>query len=71
MYLSWNQKALHHGSTFDIVSSSIVLISYSIPGWALGLLLLVLLGGGSFFDVFPLGGLQSSDYSSYTLIEKY
>jgi microcin C transport system permease protein len=64
------KKALNHGSTFDIVSSSIVLISYSIPGWALGLLLLVLLGGGSFFDVFPLGGLQSSDYSSYTLIEK-
>ena len=64
------KKALHHGSTFDIVSSSIVLISYSIPGWALGLLLLVLLGGGSFFDVFPLGGLQSSDYASYTLIEK-
>ncbi len=32
--------------------------------------MLVLLGCGSFFDVFPLGGLQSSDYSQYTLIEK-
>ena len=64
------QKALRHGSTFDLVSSSTILISYSIPGWALGLLLLVLLGGGSFFDVFPLGGLQSRDYESLSLGEK-
>jgi microcin C transport system permease protein len=64
------QKALRHGSTFDIASSSAVLISYSIPGWALGLLLLVLLGGGSFFDVFPLGGFQSRNYEDLGLMEK-
>ena len=53
------KKALHHGSKFDLISSAIVFMAYSIPGWAFGGVLLVLLGGGSFWDVFPLGGLHS------------
>ena len=53
------KKALSHGSTFDFVSSAIVFMAYSIPGWAFGGVLLVLFGGGSFWDVFPLGGLHS------------
>ena len=53
------KKALNHGSKFDLISSSIVFMAYSIPGWAFGGVLLVLFGGGSFWDVFPLGGLHS------------
>ena len=53
------KKALNHGSGFDISSSLLIFVAYSIPGWALGGVLLVLLGGGSFLDVFPLGGLHS------------
>jgi len=53
------KKALNHGSVFDFSSSVIIFIAYSIPGWALGGVLLVLFGGGSFFDVFPLGGFRS------------
>ena len=53
------KKALSHGSKFDVVSSAIIFMAYSIPGWAFGGVLLVLFGGGSFFDVFPLGGLHS------------
>ena len=53
------KKALNHGSGFDIGSSILIFVAYSIPGWALGGVLLVLLGGGSFFDIFPLGGLHS------------
>ena len=53
------KKALNHGTSFDIVSSLLIFIAYSIPGWALGGVLLVLLGGGSFLDIFPLGGLHS------------
>jgi microcin C transport system permease protein len=64
------QKALRHGSTFDAVSSSAVLIAYSLPGWAVGAVLLVLLGGGSFLQIFPTGGFQSNDYDTLTLIEK-
>ena len=53
------KKALNHGSFFDFGSSVTIFIAYSIPGWALGGVLLVLFGGGSFFDVFPLGGFRS------------
>jgi microcin C transport system permease protein len=53
-------KAVRHGSTFDVVSSVLVFIGYSVPGWALGLLLLVLFGGGSFWNVFPLGKFRSA-----------
>ena len=60
-------KAIKHGGFFDFSSSLTVFIGYSIPGWALGAVLLVLLGGGSFWDVFPLGGFESSDYAQLSL----
>lgn len=63
------QKALRHGSKFDVISSSIVFIAFSIPGWALGGVLLVLLGGGSDMALFPTGGFQSSDYETLTIWE--
>tara|TARA_B100000073_G_scaffold152516_2_gene125858 strand:- start:339 stop:1622 length:1284 start_codon:yes stop_codon:yes gene_type:complete len=53
------KKALNHGTLFDFGSSVTIFIAYSIPGWALGGVLLVLFGGGSFLDVFPLGGFRS------------
>ncbi len=53
------RKALNHGSAFDFLSSVTIFIAYSIPGFALGGVLLVLFGGGTFWDVFPLGGFRS------------
>ena len=35
-------KAIKHGSKFDIASSTLVFLGYSIPDWALGMALLVL-----------------------------
>jgi microcin C transport system permease protein len=55
-------KAIRHGSRFDFSSSFIVFLGYSIPGWALGTALLVLLGGGSFWDLFPLGGFRPNNW---------
>ncbi len=63
-------KAIRHGSTFDFISSAIVFIGYSIPGWALGLLLLVLFGGGSFWDLVPLGGFRSPNWEQLSTWEK-
>jgi microcin C transport system permease protein len=57
-------KAVNNGSKFDIISSAIVFIGYSIPGFAFGAMMLVLFGGGSFWDVFPLGGFRSPDWES-------
>ena len=63
-------KAVKNGSTFDFTSSVIVFMGYSIPGWALGGLMLVLFGGGSFWDVFPLGGFRSDDFEYLTFPEQ-
>ncbi|BAP55689.1 ABC transporter permease [Thioploca ingrica] len=56
-------KAVREGSPFDVVTSTLILIGYAIPGFMLGLTLLVLLGGGSFWDIFPLRGLVSDNWS--------
>ncbi|MBR6199579.1 MAG: ABC transporter permease subunit [Spirochaetales bacterium] len=56
------QKALKHNTTFDTVSSVIIYVGYAIPGFAMGVLLLVLLGGGSFLNIFPLSGVVSDNY---------
>ena len=55
-------KAMRDGSSFDVVTSTLILIGYSIPGFVLGISLLVLFGGGSFWDVFPLRGLVSDNW---------
>jgi microcin C transport system permease protein len=55
-------KALRHGSKFDFASSAAVFIGYSIPGWAMGALLLMLLASGRFLDVLPLGDVRTTSY---------
>lgn len=56
------RKAVRDGSAFDVVSSTVILIGYAIPGFVLGLALLVLFGGGSFWQIFPLRGLVSDHW---------
>jgi microcin C transport system permease protein len=63
-------KAIRHGSRFDLFSSLVVFLGYSIPGWALGTALLVLLGGGSFLNLFPLGGFRPSNWEYLGFFEK-
>lgn len=64
------KKAVRDGTRFDLVSSTIVLIGYAIPGFVLGIGLIVLLGGGSFFDLFPTRGLTSDNWDELSLIAK-
>ena len=63
-------KAVKHGSPFDFGTSFAVFLGYSIPGWALGTVLLVLFGGGSFWDVFPLGGFRPSNWEYLGFFQK-
>src|SRR5688572_19004304 len=63
-------KAVKHGSKFDFASSFVVFLGYSIPGWALGTVLLVLLGGGTFWNVFPLGGFRPSNWEYLGFFQK-
>ncbi len=57
-------KAVRDGSAFDVITSTVILVGYAIPGFVLGILLLVLFGGGSFWDVFPLRGLVSDNWAA-------
>jgi len=59
-------KAIKNGSRFDLISSITVFIGYSIPGYILGIVLLVYFGG----DWFPLHGWRSPNFDELTLIGK-
>jgi len=61
-------KAIRHKTAFDNVSSIIVFIGYAIPGWVIGIYLLVWLAG--WWDVFPLGDLVSENFDRLSLPEK-
>lgn len=63
-------KAVRDGTPFDVVTSTLILIGYSIPGFVLGITLLVLFGGGSFWDIFPLRGLVSDNWEQMSWIGK-
>nr|WP_315597897.1 microcin C ABC transporter permease YejB [uncultured Cupriavidus sp.] len=63
-------KAIRAGSRFDVISSMIVLVGYAIPGFVLGVLLLVLFGGGTFVQWFPLRGLTSDDWEQMSMMGK-
>jgi microcin C transport system permease protein len=55
-------KAVRDGSRFDVWSSTVIVVAYSIPGFLFGIMLIVLFAGGSFWQIFPLKGLWSDRY---------
>ena len=55
-------KAVRDGSRFDVWTSAVVIVGYSIPGFLFAVLLVVLFAGGSFLDWFPLRGLVSENW---------
>ncbi len=56
-------KAVRDGSRFDTVSTLFVLVGFAVPGFVLGVFLIVLFAGGSVWDVFPLRGLTSDNWA--------
>ena len=55
-------KAVRAGSTFDLVTTLLILVGYAIPGFVLGVALLVIFGGQ--LQWFPLRGLTSSNWEA-------
>ncbi|MEM0976856.1 MAG: microcin C ABC transporter permease YejB [Pseudomonadota bacterium] len=64
------RKAVTDGSRFDVWSSGIIIAAYAIPGFLFAILLLVLFAGGSYFQIFPLRGLASSNWDDLSWIGK-
>ena len=64
------RKAILDGSRFDIISSSIVTIGYAIPNFLFAVILIVFFAGGRFYDIFPLRGLTSENFSELNLLSQ-
>lgn len=60
-------KATRHGSTFDVWTSSAIIVGYAVPAFLFAILLIVLFAGGSYFDWFPLRGLTSNNFDELSL----
>ncbi len=63
-------KAVRDGSRFDMLTSTFILVGYAIPGFVLGIVLIVLFGGGSFWNIFPLRGLVSDNWADLDWMSK-
>jgi microcin C transport system permease protein len=65
-------KALKHGSKFDIISSGLVFIGFSIPAYAFGVLMLWIFSTSAVFDapLLPSRGWRPEDWEQLTLMGK-
>ncbi|MFN8944657.1 MAG: ABC transporter permease subunit, partial [Pseudobdellovibrionaceae bacterium] len=61
------KKAISAGGKFDRISGLILYFAYSIPTLVLGIFLVVFFAGGSYFDWFPIGGIQSDHFSDLSI----
>jgi len=55
-------KAIRNNSAFDTATSVAIFAGYVIPGFALGILLIIFFGGGSYLDWFPISGVVSDNH---------
>src|SRR5690606_27938635 len=56
-----------HGSTFDVWTSSALIVGYAIPAFLFAILLIVLFAGGSYWNWFPLRGLTSGNFDELSM----
>ncbi len=64
------RKAVRDGSRFDVWTSGVIVVGYAVPGFLFAILLIVLFAGGSFWQIFPLRGLTSDNWSDLSLAGK-
>ena len=63
-------KAVRDGTAFDFWTSTMIFVGYAIPGFILAILLIILFAGGNYFDIFPLRGLTSENWSEMSFFGK-
>ena len=64
------RKAVRDGSSFDSWTSGVIIAAYAIPGLLVAVMLLVLFAGGSYWQIFPLRGLTSSNFDDLSPLGK-
>ena len=63
-------KAVRAGTRLDVATTLVVLAGYAVPAFVVGVLLIVLFAGGTFWQWFPLRGLTSSHWAELSLLGK-
>ena len=64
------QKAFKEGSTFDSITSTLIIIGNAIPTFLFALILIILFAGGTYFNLFPLRGITGDDFANLSLFGK-
>lgn len=63
-------KAIRQGQKFDTITSIFLFVTYSTPSFMLAIVLIVLFGGGSFYNWFPIQGIMSDNYDELSGLGK-
>ncbi len=64
------RKAVRDGTPYDTWTSTLVIVAYAIPAFLFAVILMVLFAGGSYWKIFPLRGLVSSDFDTLSTFGK-
>ncbi|AME00837.1 peptide ABC transporter permease [Moraxella osloensis] len=63
-------KARRHNSLMDKTTALLLAVSYAVPVYVLAVVLLVMLAGGSYWQIFPLQGLVSENFDKLSTFGK-
>ncbi|MFV0293037.1 MAG: microcin C ABC transporter permease YejB [Paracoccus sp. (in: a-proteobacteria)] len=64
------RKAVRDGTPFDTWTSGIIVVAYAIPAFLFAVLLITLFAGATYWKIFPLRGLTSSNFETLSLFGK-
>ena len=63
-------SAIRDGTLADRITTFILFALYSIPSFWLAMMLIYFLGGGEYWDIFPIYGIQSANSDGFTFFQK-
>ena len=64
------RKAVRHGSSFDVWSSTAIVIGYAMPAFLFAMFLIVVFAGGTSLNWFPVRGLVSENFEELSTAGK-
>ena len=64
------RKAVRHGSSFDMWSSTAIVIGYAMPAFLFAMFLIVVFAGGTSLNWFPVRGLVSENFAELSTVGK-
>ena len=64
------RKAVNDGTSFDVWTSTVIIIGYAIPSFIFAIMLIVVFAGGSYINWFPLRGLTSDGFEQMSVLGK-